>query len=279
MPKRILTQLVKKLAGKPVTNIEASDFTSELFPHIVKPQTLRLITTLEFARFGNNIFKAAMGEKGITSLEDFPPSCQAVLTQPFWFELIDGQAVKEADLNNASEYKKGIAISSSSPGSAPRIVAYNKNGILRSRFIDREEPKGERIIQDLLRLMVGAAFVMYEMPSVFIERSETFLKVPPFLKTEQLTKEKPLFSTVYLNKKFSDSMEESIKDGDRRSQKTLDISGRRYHYVLPHYYHYADGAKKTWKKLHWRGDIDLGVVRKIYKGAMTTKSKDQAHVT
>lgn len=266
MTGRILTQLCRTLSGKPTTQVVASEFTSTLFPDLLKPQTLRLVTTLDFCHWGREMFcastKLSREEEPRVYLEDLPPSCQEALSKTFWFEMIDVKFVEEANKNGAAFFFNPFH-------QICRHISYDKYGRLRSDKIKLDDPASRPQIDWFMEEFWGALFALYEMPSVCMYRSDTPLKVPPFLKTEQSSKEKSLFSTVYLAKKFSDAISEGTKRPTKERQ-TLDISGRRYHWVLPHYYHYANRTKRTWKKLYWRGDIELGVVRKIYKGSLPT---------
>lgn len=269
MAKRLLTQLVRALSGKPTTEFDPSGVSWDLFPDLLKTTTLRLIATEDFCEFGS---KELARSVGIFTEEDVknkpfddtlvPPYCRTrtLINQTFWFEL--------AEIHEG----KSAAFFHNEIHNIWRIVYINPEGRLTSSNFMIENSKAKFSFTQhsldgaafLVSHLRGALYILNDMSVDCTIRSDTTLKIPPFLKTEHSSTEKPFFSTVYLNRKIA----EEVSVQTAKERQTLDISGRRHHEVKEHKMWVAGRTRQVTRKAHSRGDASLGVVRKVYKGSL-----------
>lgn len=248
----MLTKLCRRLSRKPMNLIDLEEFAPAKFQGLFKTTTLRLITNWDFCDFGREeMFKATgINRKTPRLLTDMPPSCQPSF--PFWFEIEDDQM----ENTDGSVSREPQAIWAPNPHTA-YFLSTDTAGIIRCQSIKEEDKPalGFRISR-----LCGALFAMNEMPAAVTKSQTDNAAIPPALKTDNLTSGYALFSRVYLKREFSDAIRNA---GDRN---TLDISGRRYHFVRGHWMRPAGHDDRVWRKFHWRGDAELGVARKIFVG-------------
>lgn len=258
MPQAIITKLSRILSGKTSGRIALPEFVPGKFYKLFDTQTLRLITNWDFCAFGRTELEKVTGwsRKESRPMADYPPSCTP--TVPFWFELEDDK-IANGD-GTISREPQALWMTKSYPDGTSEgfLLSYDAGGWLRCIPLAKED---QGVVAFRISRLMGALFVMNEMPTVVSREIRDNVEIPSILRDSH-SSAFSLFSRRYLRREFSD-----VLGAAYAAQKTLDISGRRFHYVRGHWMLPHGKSERVWRKFHWRGDPSVGISRGIYVGA------------
>lgn len=260
--KSLLTELTQILSGKRSGKIALPEFIPSKFEGLYSPKTLRLLTSWEFCEFGRLEAEKALNwpRDKFMPMSELPPS--VIPPSTFWFELKDSpfreeggelegdqQAIWVKKISSQIITRDGL----SGQAAEAYFIERDAGGYLRCLTLGE---RSQGVFSFRLSRLSGALFALNEMPSVVSHTKRDNVLIPTICRPDEPNSAYALFSHIYLKREFSDEI-------SKNTSGHVNINGVRFHFVRGHWMKLPNKEKRVWRKFHWRGNADLGTVRKV----------------